>query len=374
MHALRSSEPTLVLIAVVLRTNRDWEMISIPLFLPACSKMTVSTRPTEVCITVDTEFSVGGAFWSQENKPVGEPIVLGTIHGKEEGLGFLLDTLAQHEARATFFVETLQTAYFGDEPMGTIARRIANAGHDVQLHLHPSWLHFESSEATEPLNAKNDSCAGRTEEELDRIIERGCAAFSRWGLSRPTIVRTGNFEVDVNFYKAAARAGITTSSNIALSVFRPPEGIPKAASGAGWIEGILELPVLTYIWRLGTLPMLRPLTITGCSVAEMRSILRQARERGISPVIVLTHPQEYIKKKDFRYNKLRRNRVNQGRLKALLSFLRENSDDFVAVPVSKIERDRFVRARFDSPSILVSFGKAIARLVENGVNDRIWWY
>ncbi len=71
--------------------------------------------PIEVCITVDTEFSIGGNFRNPELAPIAEPIVLGAISGKENGLGFILESLAEFEIRATFFVETLQTAYFGDD-------------------------------------------------------------------------------------------------------------------------------------------------------------------------------------------------------------------------------------------------------------------
>jgi hypothetical protein len=107
-------------------------------------------KPTEICITIDTEFSIGGNFDNPRLSPIAEPIVLGTIDGKEHGLGFLLDSFAEFGARATFFVEALQTAYFGDEPMGTIAKRIAQAGHDVQLHLHPCWVHYEAAAESSP--------------------------------------------------------------------------------------------------------------------------------------------------------------------------------------------------------------------------------
>jgi len=75
-------------------------------------------KPIEVCITVDTEFSIGGNFKNPELSPVAEPIVLGAVDGKEHGLGFLLDSFSAFGVQATFFVEALQTAYFGDEPMG----------------------------------------------------------------------------------------------------------------------------------------------------------------------------------------------------------------------------------------------------------------
>src|SRR5262249_58215776 len=120
-------------------------------------------EPIEVCITIDTEFSIGGNFENPALAPIAEPIVLGRIGEKEQGLGFLLDSFSEFGVQATFFVEALQTAYFGDEPMGRIAGRIAAAGHDVQLHLHPCWLHYEPASAGGQKMARNDSCAGRSD-------------------------------------------------------------------------------------------------------------------------------------------------------------------------------------------------------------------
>ena len=178
-----------------------------------------SRRPIEVCITIDTEFSIGGNFDDPALTPVAEPIVLGSVGGKEEGLGYLLDSFVEFGVRATFFVEALQTAYFGDEPMGCIARRIAAAGHDVQLHLHPCWLHYEKTEGSKP--APNDSCAGRTDVELRHFFEFGLATFSRWGLPAPTAVRTGNFQFDQSFFRIAAQSGLRLSSSIAVPLYHP---------------------------------------------------------------------------------------------------------------------------------------------------------
>src|SRR5947209_7251871 len=116
-----------------------------------------SRKPIEVCITIDTEFSIGGNFGNPDLPPIAAPIVLGPSGGKEHGLGFLLDNFSEFGIRATFFVEALQTAYFGDEPMGGIARRIADAGHDVQLHLHPCWLYYETTAQQGANKAPDDS-------------------------------------------------------------------------------------------------------------------------------------------------------------------------------------------------------------------------
>ena len=298
--------------------------------------------------------------------------MLGSVRGKEQGLGFLLDSLAQFGARATFFVEALQTAYFGDEPMGGIARRIAAAGHDVQLHLHPCWMHYEAAGGSKP--TPNDSCAGRTEAELCHFFEFGMAAFSRWRVPAPIAVRTGNFQVDQAVFRTAARRGLRISSCIAVPIYRPPDDRLVLFGGSHRVGGILELPVSCYRYRIGGSDRLRSLCITACSTAEIISVLRQAHVHQLSPILILTHPQEYIKKTDFRYATLRRNRANQSRLKSVLKFLNQHRDDFVTTPISAISDEGGGAWTMEPHMFSVSRARALARLVENGINDRIWWY
>ena len=84
---------------------------------------------TKVFITIDTEFSIGGAFVDPlNNGPIGAQNVLCEVHGRSEGLGFMLETFRAHGIRATFFTEAQQTAFFGDRPMGELVQRIAAAG------------------------------------------------------------------------------------------------------------------------------------------------------------------------------------------------------------------------------------------------------
>jgi hypothetical protein len=66
---------------------------------------------------------------------------------------------------------------------------------------------------------------------------------------------------------------------------------------------------------------------------------RQAYAHQLSPVLILTHPQEYIKKTDFRYAILRRRRANQGRLRAVLKFLKQHENEFTTTPISAISDD-----------------------------------
>jgi len=328
-------------------------------------------KPIEVCITIDVEFGIGD-FDDPEEPHIAEPIVLGMIRGKEHGLGFLLDSFAEFGMHATFFVEALQTAYFGDEPMGGIARRIVKAGHDVQLHLHPCWLYFEKTDGREPTT--NDSCAGRTGAELRHFFEFGLAALSRWGVPPPIAVRTGNFQVDQSVFQAAAKSGLRLSSSIAVPICRPSSDDLVLFGGKHRVGRILELPVFSYRYRVGRSDRVRALCITACSAAEIISVLRQAHAYQLSPVLILTHPQEYVKKKDFRYATLRRDRVNQDRLRAVLKFLQQHEKDFITKPISAIRDDGAETTGVEHPAVSVSRATAIARMLENGLNDRVWWY
>ena len=328
---------------------------------------------TDICITIDTEFSIAGAFADPERfSPIGEEIVNCSADGREEGLGFILETLGRFGAAATFFIETLQIFYFGDGPMGRVAERIAAAGHDLQLHLHPCWLQFRRADWRHLTAAPNDSCAGLSDSELDDIIGLGIDTFSRWGLKPPVALRAGGFQSDRALYRAMARARLPAASNIATGVNPPAEEALRLTDGRHFIEGVLELPALSYQTPLSS--HTRTLAVTATSSDEMQHLLWQARAAGISPVVILTHPFEFIKKRDFRYRRLRRNRINQRRLKNLLEFLTSHDDEFSIATFGRRAAAWCESGPLPAKGLKVPLGLAVARTAQNAVNDLVWAY
>ena len=146
---------------------------------------------TRVCITIDTEFSIAGAFSHATRVPVAAPLVWCNVDGRSEGLGFMLDTFQHYGVRATFFVETVQRYYFRHDPMAPIARRIHDAGHEVQLHTHPCWALFEHPDWWERSRGMRgrDDFHGMPVAQSVRLIEQGIATFREWGLPRPLAFR-----------------------------------------------------------------------------------------------------------------------------------------------------------------------------------------
>lgn len=278
---------------------------------------------TRVCITIDTEFSIGGAFADASRQPIGEPIVWCDVGGRSEGLGFLLEQFQRHQIPATFFVEALQRQYFTRDPMATIAQRIAADGHEVQLHAHPCWSVFGHADWQQRVRAepRQDDFFGRAEDDSARLIQRGQEAFGNWGVAAPTVFRSGSLQHDAALYRALARCGIPYSSCVGLAIFDSGDPDFQLYSGAHERGGVLECPVLTFQdWRLAGRRHLKTLTIAGTSFEETRTLLEQAHAAGVPLVVLLTHPFEYVQRSESG-GQVRRHAVNQDRLQRLCAWL-----------------------------------------------------
>ncbi|MDK6078663.1 polysaccharide deacetylase family protein [Massilia varians] len=289
---------------------------------------------TRVCITIDTEFSIGGAFADATKTPVAEQNVWCKVKGRSEGLGFMLDTFREFQVKATFFVETLQRHYFVDaDPMRAIAQEIHEAGHEVELHSHPCWSLFEHADWRERARSTQgiDNYHGRSTEDSIRLLQQGIETFAAWGLPAPRAFRSGNLQHDANLYKALAHVGIPYSSNVATSVFSCGDPDYRLYSGTHERAGVLECPVLTYSdWKIGKRIHTKALSIAGTSFAEMQVLLSQAHAENVPLVVILTHPFEFVQKDDLAYRHARRNGVTQQRLRDLCAFLQTNNDRFDA--------------------------------------------
>jgi peptidoglycan/xylan/chitin deacetylase (PgdA/CDA1 family) len=286
---------------------------------------------TRVCITIDTEFSIAGAFENAAFEPIAEPMVWCDVDGRSEGLGFLLEQFEQHQVPATFFVEALHRFYFKNDPMRPIVHRIHDAGHEVQLHAHPCWSVFQHEDwaARVRMQPRQDDFFGRSEDDSVRLIEQGIETFSDWGMPRPKVFRSGSLQHDDALYRALARAAIPYSSNVGLAIFDSGDPDYRMYSGRHVRHGVAEFPVLTFCdWRLGGRRHLKSLTIAGTSFAETRTLLDRAQLAGVPLVVILTHPFEYVQSRDIGRRPARRHAVNQQRLSALCQYLDQNRDRF----------------------------------------------
>lgn len=331
-------------------------------------------KPTQICITIDTEFSIAGHFDDPEQyKPIAEPMVYGRVNGREEALGFLLETFNRYQIRATFFVECANYFYFGDEPMQTVVHRLQAATQDIQLHIHPVWLSFNQNPEF-GLFPRHDDCSGREFDELKRAFAACIGIFERWVGHRPLAIRTGSMRVDETVYRVMQDLGVPLGSNIAMGIFPPQAPQLRHDSGRHNIHGVMELPIFTYQdSAFAGRKHMKSLQITSCSWPEMKYILWQARKLGIENIVVLTHPSEFIKKSDFQYRRLIRNRINQRRLEQLCAFIGAHPDEFVAADFSGHQRE-WRTSELKQETLAIPSIFAVGRKLHNKLNDLVWKY
>ena len=332
----------------------------------------MTTAPTDICLTIDTEFSINGAFAHPgRREPLGEARVHCPVDGEDQGLRFLLRSFGEAGLRATFFVETANIAFFGDRPMGRVVEALLEHDQDVQLHLHPCWRIFDDPAWQERVReaAPSDQSAEQPVEALSALLDQGIGAFRRWGAPRPLALRTGNLSAGPNVYEAMARCGLPLGSNVAVGYAPPADPTLRLMGGVHPVGEMVEVPVLSYLQlKFGRWSKMRMLAITAASWPETKALLLKAREAGVSPVVILTHPFEFIKTKGGSDHV---NHINQERLKRLCAFIADNPENFRAATFGG-DGERWRRRGLTRiPALQAPLGAVIGRMVTNALSDRV---
>jgi len=279
----------------------------------------------DVLLTFDLEFSAGGAFtFPDVHKPLGKEYVWLKQGDQSLGLGYVLNQLEKYRLPAVFFVETCNVAYHGLDEMGAIVKIVREAGHDIQLHVHPAWLQLPHDKSKE----RDDSLARIAKENILEILDFSVATFEKWLGKKPLSVRAGSLHVSKAYYEAVHQVGIPSSSSIGYSIYKSPDLEFHKKNGVHRINQVIELPVSTIESRLLFRTFSRPFQITACSTSEMVLALEYAYKMQMSPVVILSHHFEFVKASDFRFDKFTRNNLVRRRFEALCQFLSLNHHCF----------------------------------------------
>lgn len=322
-----------------------------------------------VCFTIDTEFSIAGAFADPALRPVGVPMVLCEAGGRSQGLEFLLDCFRRHGMQATFFIETVQRHYFRDDPMRKLATRIVQHGHEVQLHVHPCWSVFQHEDWPQRvrLQPRQDDLAGRALASTVALLRQGLSTFAEWGLPAPQVFRAGSLQHDEDLYRTLAAVGIPYSSNIGLGVYNCGLADYQLRAGRHVRHGVLECPVLTFADRPGHM---KTVSVSGTSFAEMRGLLDSAHAAGLELVVILSHPFEYVQSYGDGFSVLRRHAVNQSRLERLCGYIAAHPDRFQASGLATAASLPLTSAAAANPLLRGRLRHTAARLATQVLYDR----
>jgi hypothetical protein len=114
----------------------------------------------------------------------------------------------------------------------------------------------------------------------------------------------------------------------------------------------------------------RAAQITACSTGELLHLLNQCHKQSVDTLILVTHPFEFIKKADFRYNSIRPNRLVQRRLDRLCRYLSQHQDRFQVSTFGALAQQMPLKSE-QAPSLRTSTMSSLFRATQNFVNDRV---
>lgn len=205
-----------------------------------------------------------------------------------------LGILNQHRLRGVFFVEPLFATRFGAEHLEVIVRLIRQAGHEVQLHLHPEW----TDEAREPII---ENCASKRQHlsyytlaEQTTLIAHGKKMLEAAGSGPVSAFRSGSFAANRDTFVALQRNSIWLDSSLnRCHGVSAPDLRREHAFDAAFVEhDVTTFPVTVFKDGFGRD---RPAQVGACSFGEMRDALTSAQLGGARDFVVVSHNFEMLR-------------------------------------------------------------------------------
>ena len=342
----------------------------------------IGFAPLRVIFSVDTEASIGGAWTYPDCQPVSmtRRAFCETDQGPF-GLPFIVDELERYGMRATFLCEMLACGVLGEGDVGRATEYLLTRGQDVQLHVHPTFRFYaDYLQSGVPVEARrkfmaSDHLAELGEAVQEDVIGQSIECFRRLCGYAPTAFRAGSYAANSRTLRALERMGILLDSSYnpayaALGSFVNEGLIPNRVQRIG---GVIEYPVTVARSRLPEGNGLKAFEVSSLSFWEMRRILDEADRMGLPTVVAVLHSFSFIKASDFKYTRLRPDRIVISRFKRLLAYLSESPERFRVTTFSEEAKQRFAPEP-DGPSAVPDLGilRPACRQIVQAANRVSW--
>lgn len=216
-----------------------------------------------------------------------------SAHG-DYALPETLATLNRHGLKGTFFVESLFAARFGIQYLEIIVRLIQDAGHQIQLHLHPEWTDEALDPIIENCATKRQHLTDYTLDEQTALIAYAKEMLELAGSGPISTFRSGNFAANRDTLEALHRNKIflDASLNRYYQVSAPDLRVDQSLDRAFVTQGVTTFPATVMTDGFGKD---RPAQVGACSFGEMQDALLSARSRGHRDFVVVSHNFEMLK-------------------------------------------------------------------------------
>jgi peptidoglycan/xylan/chitin deacetylase (PgdA/CDA1 family) len=283
-----------------------------------------SAEPTTLFLTVDVEDSYF-------DRPI---LMSGEGVGREFGVYGILDALEVHGMKGTFFVNVYEKDRQPDGAVEGVVRDIADRGHEVGLHSHPS----------ERLNFYRRPLFRLDRASQAEVLRWGAELIAEWTGTPPTSFRSGGYAVNDDTFVALREAGIAVDA----SCFFPSPNNHNTARTVNSVttlsDDIVEVPVTTVLRANedGQLSQ-RKLDLDWLSVPELIAALNALASRGSRFATFMMHSFSFIEKRTRMPN---------------------DSPSSRARFVSEVDLDRYVEVFGPKPAMRQAFSTFLARVAD----------
>ena len=318
------------------------------------SEAKTSEKPRFI-VTVDTEtFRING------QAPPFATHHYGDLPEGSFGVQRIIDLCDQYGVKATFFVDVYMHYEYGKSEVAELCQRIARAGHDVQLHAHPSWL---------PDSHSGFICDYSLERQIE-ILAEGKHLIEEWTGQSPVGFRAGAYGANLDTIRALQMNGFQVDSsyyplhtNCELS--RQLNG--RCVNQPFYIDGILEIPVTTYwLWKTPSFKKNCKLDVNSCSWTELKHVVRYFSDSSMQYVVLFLHSFSFLQW-DRNGRSLAAKRAPLNRFEALLRMIRQDlGGEFETIEDASKKRASCTNSALDLvPAIspLHIFPRALTRIL-----------
>lgn len=291
----------------------------------------------DVFITVDVEHAGSSHARSRPGTRL-PPASLECRDGNRAlGLPLLLDILAGHGLKATFFVEPLSRHYYGDGPMADAVAILLRKGMDVELHAHPAWLRFADG------RERSDKLSAFPAQEQLEILAHARDLLRSYG-AEARAFRAGGFCADNATYGALRSLGIRYSSSYNLSQLGGDcrIDVPGPRNDVFAAEGCLEVPLTNYLvrdFRKGLGYAAKHFQAGNTPFSRGKALLESAHAAGMRCVTLLLHNFEFVRRdgREWFLGPFREHAAVVRGFRETCAFLAENPERFRAVTFADLE-------------------------------------
>lgn len=231
--------------------------------------------PTTLFLTIDVEDSYF-------DRPV---LMTGEGVGREYGVFGILDQLDAHGMKGTFFVNVYEAERQPAGMVEGVVREIAERGHEVGLHSHPS---------------PGSELYGRPLFRFPRsrqadILRRGIELIDRWTGAPPTSFRAGGYACDDNTFAAMEEVGIAIDSSCFFPSANNWQQRFTVNAVAGW-GSLVEAPITTVIQLADGAVKHSKLDFNWLSADELIEALGAVAGHGAPFATFMMHSFSFIEK------------------------------------------------------------------------------